>query len=451
MSTIKCPNCQSNLTVEGQGTYACPECSSEFKYKGKKTILLKKSSRKLSTKNPTLILWILSIIGILLSLILMIASSWFGLLLLLVSTSLLPPILRWISSKTHLRIRYIIIILFVIIMVGFGFSLNSYTPSDEYTQEQARLEQERKLEELEKIIAEAKAINEDYPEELDGLETSVKGAQDANVALIDAPDDKTFQVLEVVDGDTIKVSDLGTIRLIGIDTPETVDPRKEVQCFGKEASNKAKELLEGESVRLEFDSSQGRVDKYGRTLAYVFRGDDLFFNLEMVKQGYAHEYTYSTPYKYQSEFKEAEKEAESSKKGLWGDSCKCEKGEEVSRSCTGCNELTITKSNWDCSTYTEKITSSSCSYKCTTSVPKATTQPESTTQPKTTTQPESATQPKTSSCLYSCSSPDRDCADFKTHAQAVAFFKCCGFTATNDPMRLDGMGVDDGDPCESLP
>lgn len=102
-----------------------------------------------------------------------------------------------------------------------------------------------------------------------------------------------------------------------MDTPETVEPRKPVQCFGKEASNKAKELLVGTKVRLEKDSTQGELDKYGRTLAYIYREDGLFYNKYMIEQGYAHEYTYNTPYKYQAEFKAAQKSAQENLRGLW--------------------------------------------------------------------------------------------------------------------------------------
>jgi micrococcal nuclease len=129
-----------------------------------------------------------------------------------------------------------------------------------------------------------------------------------------------FPVTSVVDGDTIKVNINGkveTIRLIGIDTPETVDPRKPVQCFGVEASNKAKAILTGKKVSLESDSSQGEFDKYNRLLRYVFLEDKTNFNLLMIKEGYAHEYTYDLPYKYQSEFKQAQNIAEINKKGLW--------------------------------------------------------------------------------------------------------------------------------------
>ena len=136
-----------------------------------------------------------------------------------------------------------------------------------------------------------------------------------------------YEVVRVVDGDTIIV-DIGgkntTIRLIGLDTPETVDPRKPVQCFGREASAKAKQILSGSSVRLETDSSQDTYDKYGRTLAYVYFGanskpEGILVNEYMIVEGYGHEYTYHLPYKYQSEFKAAEKGAREAKRGLWAD------------------------------------------------------------------------------------------------------------------------------------
>lgn len=134
---------------------------------------------------------------------------------------------------------------------------------------------------------------------------------------------KYYSVSSVVDGDTVKINVDGTIetfRLIGMDTPETVDPRKEVQCFGLEASSKAKELLSGKKVRIETDSSQGTYDKYNRLLAYIYRDDGLFYNKYMIENGYAHEYTYNTPYKYQTEFKTAQKQAEANKLGLWSPS-----------------------------------------------------------------------------------------------------------------------------------
>jgi len=129
-----------------------------------------------------------------------------------------------------------------------------------------------------------------------------------------------YSVISVVDGDTIKINLDGTtetLRLIGIDTPEILDPRKSVQCFGKEASNKAKELLSNKKVRIEKDSTQGDRDKYGRLLVYVWRDDGLFYNDHMIKTGYAHEYTYNLPYKYQVQFKASEKYARENQLGLW--------------------------------------------------------------------------------------------------------------------------------------
>lgn len=135
------------------------------------------------------------------------------------------------------------------------------------------------------------------------------------------PDDlQQAVVAKVVDGDTVDVSIDGKIervRLIGINTPETVDPRKPVECFGKEASAKAHELLDGQTIYVEADSSQQERDKYDRLLRYVWLADGQLFNVEMVAQGYAHEYTYSTPYKYQEQFKAAQSDADANDRGLW--------------------------------------------------------------------------------------------------------------------------------------
>lgn len=128
------------------------------------------------------------------------------------------------------------------------------------------------------------------------------------------------KVLKVVDGDTIKIlinNKEETVRLIGIDAPEMEDENKSAQCFGKEASAKAKKILIGKSITLESDSTQGERDEYGRLLRYVFL-DSLSFNKFMIKDGYAYEYTFKGNfYRYQSEFIQAEKEARKNKMGLW--------------------------------------------------------------------------------------------------------------------------------------
>ena len=105
------------------------------------------------------------------------------------------------------------------------------------------------------------------------------------------------------------------VRLIGVDTPETKDPRKPVQYFGKEASAFTGKFIEQKRVRLEFD--QTRLDRYSRTLAYVFREDDgAFLNLELVRQGYAHALT-KYPFRRMEEFRAAEKEAREKQRGMW--------------------------------------------------------------------------------------------------------------------------------------
>lgn len=124
-------------------------------------------------------------------------------------------------------------------------------------------------------------------------------------------------VRRVVDGDTVVVAPDTTVRLIGMDTPETVDPRRPVQCFGREASARAHALLDGTSVWLEFDASQGRRDRYGRTLAYVWMADGRLFEQVMLADGYAHEYTYSVPYRYREQFVAAERSARRAQAGLW--------------------------------------------------------------------------------------------------------------------------------------
>jgi micrococcal nuclease len=90
-----------------------------------------------------------------------------------------------------------------------------------------------------------------------------------------------------------------------------------VQCFGREASARAHALLDGTSVWLEYDATQGRLDRYGRTLAYVWMADGRLFEQVMITDGYAHEYTYALPYRYQGEFMAAERDARVARRGLW--------------------------------------------------------------------------------------------------------------------------------------
>jgi micrococcal nuclease len=134
--------------------------------------------------------------------------------------------------------------------------------------------------------------------------------------------EEAAKVLRVIDGDTIEVNLNGkreTVRLIGIDSPEVLTKEKSNQCFGQEAFDKAKEILNNKDIVLEPDSTQGERDSYNRLLRYVFV-DGLSFNEFMISEGYAKEYTFkNNVYKYQSEFKDAERKARLNRRGLWED------------------------------------------------------------------------------------------------------------------------------------
>jgi micrococcal nuclease len=127
-------------------------------------------------------------------------------------------------------------------------------------------------------------------------------------------------VIEVIDGDTIVLSNGEKVRLIGVDTPETRHPSKPVEYFAKEASEFTRKQIDGKEVRLEFDQANSPLnhrDKYGRLLVYVYRVEDNFFlNAEIIKRGYGHAYT-RFPFEYLEEFRQYEREARENEKGLW--------------------------------------------------------------------------------------------------------------------------------------
>ncbi len=195
------------------------------------------------------------------------------------------------------------------------------------------------------------------------------------------------RVVKVIDGDTIKLEDGRVIRYIGVDTPETVHPSKPIQCYGKEASNKNRELVEGKKVEIEKDVSE--TDKYGRLLRYIWVGD-IFVNEYLVREGFAHSFTYPPDVKYQDRFREAERKAREEGKGLWGSYC----------------------DNWGAPV------------------------------------PEEPTPQLTDTTGYICSYNAYNCSDFTTHAEAQAVFEKCG-GVNNDIHRLDADK--DGLACESLP
>ena len=209
---------------------------------------------------------------------------------------------------------------------------------------------------------------------------------------------KLFKVVKVVDGDTITASIRGkneSVRLLGIDTPETVDVRKPVQCFGKAASDKMKSFVLGKFVKLIDDKTQGNRDKYKRLLRYVYLPDSkaTFINGEMVKQGFAFSYK-KYPTKMLEKFNNFEKYARENNLGLWG-ACPI--------------------------TLTPVIPTSSLKQSF----------PQNSVESATT-----------------YSEGDKDCSDFATHAKAQTFFISQGGPAS-DPHKLDADH--DGLACESLP
>ena len=132
-----------------------------------------------------------------------------------------------------------------------------------------------------------------------------------------------FSIDHVVDGDTFVVQvnhGLATVRLIGMNSPEVVDPRKPVQCFGLEASAEAHRLLDHQSVYLVADSTQDSLDKYNRVLAYATLPDNQSFAETMIKKGFAYEYTFKKAYSQQKLFRAAELDAKKNARGLWSPS-----------------------------------------------------------------------------------------------------------------------------------
>jgi len=235
-----------------------------------------------------------------------------------------------------------------------------------------------------------------------------------------------YNVTSITDGDTIKIDYNGTtekVRLIGIDTPETKE------CFYLEAKKKLESLLEGKDVEIEQDSSQGERDEYTRLLLYVWL-DGENINQKMIQQGYAHEYTYNLPYKYQKEFKQSQQDARFNKLGLWGDACACTKGTEVGRTCVSCNKAKVTYYFWNCSTYEEEITDTSCTAGCYVA-PEPEPEPEPTPTPPPVSPPAPA---------YVCDC-GRTCTEMTTCDEAK-FQLNCGCSIRD--------GDNDGVPCENL-
>ena len=187
--------------------------------------------------------------------------------------------------------------------------------------------------------------------------------------------ERKYEFVSVIDWDTINVKNESwesiSVRMIWIDAPESSTTRYwYIECFWKESTEHLKQLLSwAKELTLEMDSSQGEVDKYWRTLAYVMYN---WVNLsqKMIEDGYWWEYTYDMPYKYQSAFKNAEKEAEKNNSWLWNEkACSWERVEswkEKAKEDPAETLANLLKEEWynvDSSYTTSSYTSSSSSSK----------------------------------------------------------------------------------------
>lgn len=130
----------------------------------------------------------------------------------------------------------------------------------------------------------------------------------------------TYRVASFADGDTITIDMDGKeekVRFIGVDTPETHDPRKPVQCYGEAAAAFTRKLIGTSRVKLEADPENTNRDRYNRLLRYVYLPDGTFVNAEIIRQGYGFAYT-SFPFTRANEFRALEQQARDTRTGLWG-------------------------------------------------------------------------------------------------------------------------------------
>lgn len=129
-----------------------------------------------------------------------------------------------------------------------------------------------------------------------------------------------YQIDHFVDGDTIAVKMNGTtesIRMIGVDTPETHKPNTPVQCYGPAAAAYTKTLIGKNSVRLESDPKSTNRDRYNRLLRYVYLPDGRLVQHELIANGYGFAYT-QFPFTKSQDFTDAQNQAKAANKGLWG-------------------------------------------------------------------------------------------------------------------------------------
>jgi len=142
-----------------------------------------------------------------------------------------------------------------------------------------------------------------------------------SVVKIDPESLQKALVVKVIDGDTIEIETGERVRFIGVDTPETVHPKKSIQCYGREASNKMKSLLSNKWIYLEKDVSE--TDRYGRLLRYIYLPnlnnptEAIFIDEYLIENGYGKVITYPPDVKYHDKLLVAQKNAQAENRGLW--------------------------------------------------------------------------------------------------------------------------------------
>lgn len=391
-----------------------------------------------------------------------ISDGLFGILMIILGMFLLPPITKLLEKKTHKKFsgwrKPLIAICFFIFAsilenpneiqkpppdltsLPSSYEREVLPPivPDAITKEEVIVEKEEKKEKQEPIktpvveIVEEKEVSspilkEETPPIFEKktipvpiTEEIVEEPAQENTSLI-------VPVVKVVDGDTLAVRYNGedeTLRLLGIDTPETKDPRYTVQCFGKEASAQAEKLLNEKNVILETEGERG---KYQRLLAYIRLESGEDYGEKMIRDGYAWHYR-SYPHDRMDAYDQAERFARENNKGLWtSDTCNGEKKalEEV-----------VEETKEAVSTIIET----------TSQAPTSPPIPISETKTKPQAISESLLQTEDT---FDCSGNNLNCGDFDTHLEAQKTFDYCLKATGQDIHKLDRD--EDGIVCESLP
>lgn len=193
-------------------------------------------------------------------------------------------------------------------------TFNIYVEGEEFKSENPPLVIEGRTYLPLRAIGEALGINVDWNEELRRVEINKN-----NNTITQNKTDGVYKVVKVIDGDTFVINFNGqeeNVRLIGVDTPETVHPTKDEEPYGKEASDFTKLQIEGKEVTLEFDVQER--DTYGRLLAYVYVNGEML-NKTLLKKGYAIVSTFPPNVKYVDDFTQLQQQAIENKIGLWKD------------------------------------------------------------------------------------------------------------------------------------